>query len=189
MAKSLCKPILASAGKQVKPHQLQLSDKTKSEEFLEIFKTYPSDIISREFLDKNGEIKRRKETQLKQLILQTFLALKEEQPPKNESEEFMLGAKAVELANNKLNEIIEVRFPEDMDYILLDMIEYFLDPKEVITNMNMGPGELQGRKFNKAKVERYYYNLHPGKKLSITGTRKCRKKQKKEGLEEVSSGN
>jgi hypothetical protein len=140
---------------------------------LEIFKAYPIDCITRRFLDGSGEVKEKYEARLKKLILQTFLVLKDEQHPKSEGEEFMLGAKVVGMATDKMNEIIDARFPKSVGYILLDMVEYFCDPREAIINTSLGDGKLQKGKFNEAKVERYY-NLK-------SGARKSAKKWPKSG--------
>jgi hypothetical protein len=83
------------------------------------------------------------------------------------------GGKALTLASNKLNEIIESKFPPQVDYVSLDMIEFFLIPKEIITQTNMGKRtKLREEKFNEEKVEKFF--RCSAVRHGITGTTKSK---------------
>jgi hypothetical protein len=134
--------------------------------------------INQRFLDENGDLKEDKIPRLQQIILSTYLQLKLKHPPQNSRNDFMLGAEAVTLAQKRLDEIMETKFSQHTDYVLMDMMEFFLNPKEIITSINMGAGDFQSNRLNEAKVKRYF-NHHPENNPKNLGTKKHKSGVKK----------
>jgi hypothetical protein len=163
-------PIQVRTQQSYKPEQSQSYAETETSRLLHK--------ITKHYLDEAGNLKEDKIPRLQQIILSTYLQLKLKHPPQNSSDDLMLGAEALTLAQKRLDEIIEAKFSQRTDYILLDMVEFFLNPKTIIAHTNMGSDELQSNRSNETKIKRYF-NHHPKNNLKNLDTKKHKSGVKK----------
>jgi hypothetical protein len=104
-------------------------------------------------LTKKGEVRRGGEDELLKLVWQKYLKLREASPTEKD---FNLGVEAVGNVDDTLNDIIEKRYPESVDYLMVDMVDFFINPMEMMIVSDMGKDpKLRKGQFNTAKVKQF----------------------------------